>query len=333
MNNKTNNQNRSLLDQQRGSTGDMYQSFLKNTGSQYGQDLGNANDLFSQISGQYGQMSQDGGLGIKPNASGWFDLPGMGGGGAPDYGASESGYQNFADTGGINRGDFNPALSSYQNFMDTGGVGNVDAMRYRATSQIPAFYDKFKSALARRSNVQGGYAPGYDAQMKEIGRDSAREGFNASRAVEADIGDREQQGRMFGTSGFGSLMSNITGMEQSGKLAGLSGLKGISDSRGSFGQADAARNLSAQLQLMGMNQQGRAQGTQGLQGLYSSAPGAAGQSGGMALAGMGGLSASQLQNLLARSGIKNNSWMDLLGPGLGLAGSIFGGIGGGSKSS
>jgi len=343
MNNKQNNTNRSMLDTSRAKTGGNYEEFINRTRGQNIKDQNDDNSLRSEIQGKYTNNNNFMPSGLTPNSSGWFNLPGESGSGGfgrvgADYSTAKEGYGKFAETGGVNRGDFEPALGSYKNFMNNGGLGEseADALRTRATAGVPAFYNNYKNALARRSNVQGGYSPGYDSQMAEIGKDSARGAFNASRQVEGDIVDKRLQGRQFGTAGFGNLMSGITGMEQSGKLAGLGGLKGIGDSEMSASSANAGldeqragRNQQMQQFLMDMYSSGGKTNAVGLQGLYNSAPGASGQSGNQLLSGMGGFGNSELSNIMARLGIKDKNWMDLI-PGLvGAGGAIASGFGGG----
>lgn len=354
MNNKQNNTNRGLLDTSRQRTGGQYEDFINKTRTSHDTNVGDDKNLRDTIYDQLmsGNNYMPGGL--TPNASGWFDLQGgsangsSGSGGnvaGGDYSAAKSGYGKFAETGGVNRDDFNPALDSYKGFINNGGIGEMDAqaLRTRATAGVPAFYNKYKSALQRRSNVQGGYAPGYDAQMKEIGRDAAREGFEASRQVEGDIVDKRLQGRQFGTSGFGNLMSGITGMEQSGKLAGLGGLKSIGDSEQSNSQFNAGldetrsgRNQAMQQFLMDMYSSGGKAKASGLQNLYSSTPGASSQSGSQLLGGINSSSGNELNNIMARLGIKDRSFMDILPQLIGMGGGMlpgFGGMGtGGGKS-
>lgn len=341
MNNKENNKNRGMLDASRSGIGGQYQNYVNAAGGRLQQDTNNADSLYSQIRNSYSDNNNFMPQGMSPNSKGWFDLPseGTGGFGAAggDYGAAKAGYGKFAETGGINRGDFDPALDSYKDFIKTGGIGEsqAQALRARGTAGIPAFYGAYKNALSRRSNVQGGYSPGFDSQMAEIGKQAGREGFNASRQIEGDIIDKQLQGRQFGTSGFGNLMGNITGMEQSGKLAGLGGLKGIGDSEQSNSQFNAGlsesragRNQQMQQFLMDMYSSGGKTNASGLSALRSSSDGTLNNSNNNLLAGLGGMSANELQNLAMRLGIKDRSWMDLI-PGLvGAGGAVMSGFGG-----
>lgn len=314
MSNKQNNATRERLDTQYTDTNKQYSDFINNLDVKGSRDRDSA--LRGQIQARYTDNNNFMPTGMTPGANGWFDINSMpggggGGGGGADFSNARTGYQNFADTGGVNRKDFDPALDSYKGFMANGGV-DATALRQRATAQIPAFYTAYKNAAARRSNVQGGYSPGFDSQMAELGRQQGREGFNASRQVEGDIADKVQQGKMFGTTGYGGLMSNITGMEQQGKLAGLGGLKDIGTTEGSWAEARAGRNQQMQQFLLNQYQGGGMESARGLQNLYSSQGGESEQSMRAWLAAMGGRSSNDLGNLGIRSNIKGKDWMGTL---------------------
>lgn len=339
MNNKTNNQNRTLLDQNRSNTQDMYNSFLPGMQKNYQDASANDISLRNSIADRYANSNNFMPEGMTTNDKGWFNLPDYGGGGGSvgaDYSAAKSGYQKLADTGGINRGDFSQAQNAFTGFLSNGGLDQnaQDNMRYRATSMVPSFYQNYKNEAARKANVQGGYSPGYDAQQAQIGRDASAAGYDASRKAEADISQQVQQGRMFGASGSAGLASTMNSLEQGGKIAGLGGLKGIGDSELSasstnagLAESKASRNQQLQLALQDMYQKGKMGSAQGLQSLYSSAPGATGQAGSMFLQGTQGLNSAQLQNLMARSSIQNKGidWSKLFGA----AGSVAGMFGGG----
>jgi len=345
MNNKQNNINRGLLDTQRGNVGNQYQNFVNGAQGDLNKARDGDNNLRNEIFNKYSDPNAMLSAGGRPNASGWFNLPEEGplsGAAGGDYSAAKAGYGKFAETGGVNRADFNPALDSYKNFINNGGIGGTDEqlMMRGATSTIPAMFQGYKNSLSRRSNVQGGYSPGFDSQMQEIGREAGRSASDATASAASDIVGKRQQGKMFGTSGFGGLMSDITGKEQYGKLAGLGGLKGIGDSEQSNNQFNAglgesrnARNQSAQLGLADMYNRNQQFGASGLESLYRSAPGASGQANSNLLAGLGGMSQNDLSNLALRLGIKDKDFMDLIGPLLGVGSSLVTGMGGTGASS
>ena len=327
--NTQNQQNRSLLDTQRTQSEGGYNNFLGGVSNELGESRRNAASLSSQIRDRYSDPNNFMPAGLRPSSSGFFNLPedsyGGGGSAGGDYGSAKAGYQRFADTGG--RENFADAESSYKNFINSGGV-DATALRNRATAQIPAFYDAYRNSANRRANVQGGYSPGFDAQQAELGRQQAREGFNASRQVEGDIADKVQAGRMFGTTG----MYNIGGATSGGKLSGLGGLKGIGDAEqqnaqfnAGLGESRSSRNQAMQLALQQMYQSGGLEGARGLQNLYSSAPGDVGQNLDAILRGMGQRDSSSLGNLGLRSGIRDKNWTDYLNQIIGAGGGIASG--------
>lgn len=313
-NNSNNRTNRSLLDSERNRTSNDYNQLTGIARTGLANAIPQSNALRGQIAQQYTDMGNMPN-GLKPNSSGWFDLPSTGGGG--DFSGSKSGYQNFADTGGA--GDFADAKGAWNNV----GIGDTQAIRDRAGSVIPSFYEGYKNTLKRKANTQGGYSPGFDAQMAEVGRQAGREGFNASRGVEADIADRT----LAATSAKAGGLTNIASSIQQGKLAGLGGLESVAGREASLGDAAAGRGLQAQLALLGMQQRGRETSAAGLSDIYRSAPGDVGQMAGIYGSSVAGRSGNALNNLNLRSNIQDQSMWDYL-PGLmGGAGGFMAGLG------
>lgn len=336
MNNGQNKTNRNLLDQQRTGANNQYQDFLTGANNRLNQASGNDQNLRNEIFDRYSNANNFMPAGMQPNSSGWFNLPGsntpVATAGA-DFSKPKAGYQSMADTGG--QDVLQPALDSYKGFMGNGGVGEdmANNMRYRATSAVPSFYNNIKNQMSQRSNVQGGYQPGFDSQMQELARQSGRATYDASRQAESDIADKILQGKEFGTTGYGNLAQTVN----QNKLSGLGGLTNIGNSELGASEFNAGQNNQRYAQDQGF-QQALAQmfqnsqfgAAQGLQGLYSSAPGATGQAEGAALSGMGGMNSNALNNLNTRASIKDNSWMNYLPGMLGAAGAAFTGFGGGS---
>lgn len=309
------NQNRSLLDTQRNTSNAGYDEFLGSVKGNYADTIKNSNALRSQIQEKYTNSNNFMPAGMSPNANGWFNLPPGSSAAGGNYGSARTGFEDFSKTGGINRADFAPALDSYKNFITSGGLGEEDknALRARAGSAIPSFYNAYKNSAKRRANVQGGYAPGFDSQMAELGRESARQGFEANRQVEGDIVDKVQQGKEFGTSGYGTLMSDVAGKEQSGRLAGMHGLTDIAGLEQANNQFNAGQNNQMQMSLADMYQRGGITSAAGLKDLYGTAPGDVGQMYQNWLAGMGGRNQNELANLGLRSNIKGTDWTKWLG--------------------
>jgi hypothetical protein len=326
MSNKQNNQNRALLDQERNRANTQYQNF--NTGQQQAatQFGNNAAGTRQSTIDRYSNNNNFLPPGMAPNSNGFFDTSGAATSAGGDFSGAKAGYDEASKTGLINRGDFTPALEGYKGFMANGGV-NADALRHRATAQIPDFYNAYKSNLARRQNVQGGYSPGFDAQTEEIGRQAGREGFNASRQVEGDIADKTQQGMEFGVSGYGNLASNIAGMEQSGRLAGMGGLTQIGGLEAENNRFNAGEKNTLQRQLLDAYQRGGITNAQGMSDVMHSDIGQYQNANSNQLAGMGGQANTNLGNIGQRQQIQDRHWYDMI-PGLvGAAGGIAGGLG------
>ncbi len=72
------------------------------------------------------------------------------------------------------------AAQAGQGIMGIGGPGNPWAgqlgrdIRARENSVLPAMYDRIREEQTRLQNLQGGYNPGYTAQMSKLSRDQAR---------------------------------------------------------------------------------------------------------------------------------------------------------------
>lgn len=136
-------------------------------------------------------------------------------------GSSYGGDVNWTDAAMGNTGS---ARGTYEDFSRGGGV-DVNAMR-RANTVIPSFYDAYKRNAQRRSNVQGGYSPGFDAQAAEMGRQAGREGHESSLRTEGDIARLVQSGRMQGAAGLtglGAMESDMNRFNTSGRFSAEEG--------------------------------------------------------------------------------------------------------------
>lgn len=257
--NDANKQNRTLLDTARTQNQQVMNPYMQ----QATKDLSTARDQSNELRGQI--------------INAYNTLPGAGGGAAS------------VDFNSI--GDYANARNVYQRFADTGGLTDSDIsnLRYRATSTIPSFYENYKNTLARRANVQGGYSPGYDAQMAAIGRDSARQAYEASRDAEA----------------------GITTLRNQGQLQGAGGLMNI----GNAALGAATTNAQLQNDAMSRNAQLQAARASGLASLYSATPGGYNSAMENYLRGAGQLSDADLQALGLRSNIRDRSWLDAI-PGM-----------------
>ena len=131
------------------------------------------------------------------------------------------------------RGDIygEQAGAGYGEFAKTGGVSpeQEELTRRRTASGISSLYDALKRNVARRSTVQGGYAPGVASATARLGRGAAQETGRALSETELGLLEQQRQGRLAGLGGLGGL----TGMyeQQIPQLqqihAGLARTKGI----------------------------------------------------------------------------------------------------------
>lgn len=332
-NNKVNNQNRSLIDQQRAESTGLYNSALG--GIKTGLDNATNQDqqLRSNLQTTYSNPSTFMPSGMLPNSSGFFNLP-TGVSSKPamagaDFGNAQSGYQGMADTGGAS--NFAGGQKAYQSLADTGGIGDPNSIIRSMTANVPSFYQALRDQMAQRSNVQGGYTPGYDAQTAKMARDESAQAEQANINANASLQGMIQQGKEAGAAGLTGIGSNITGNQ----LAGLGGLFNIGNanlgaSEFNAGQSNAmnAQNLQFQQNMADLYNRSQLAGAQGLSNLYTSTPGATSMYNQLQLSGLGGLTGSQQNNLGLRASVPNNSILNYIPGMVGATGSLLTGIGG-----
>lgn len=333
-NNKNNRTNRGLLDTERNRANQDIGGYNETQRQRSDEFYNNAADTRQQVLNRYTNNNNFMPTGMAPNSQGFFDTSGMLKTASADFSKPKAGYEEASKTGLINRGDFSPALESYRGFMTGGGLseGDVSNMRYRATSQIPEFYKSLKNTMARRANVQGGYSPGFDAGNEELAREASRGSYDAARKSEADIAGLIQQGREFGTAGYGNLMSDIAGKEQGGRLAGLSGLTGIAGQEADLSRFNASQGNALQQQLLDMYQRGGIESARGISDVNARDVGQYENAMGSRLAGIQGRAGMNLNNLGQRSSIQDRGFLDYLPGLLGGAGAIFGGLQGSNRN-
>ena len=161
-------------------------------------------------------------------------------------------------------------MGVFDEFAQTGGFtpGQIQDVRSRATSQIPATYAANKAEAERMSRVTGQYNPAVAAQMqRQTGYDSSK------AALDAELGISEQvrSGRQWGTQGLTSAEQELQKLRTGNMLAGNQAAGGM---RGDMLNSIAGNRTSAatglgQLDIggQGLIQQGKMFGTQGMQGL------------------------------------------------------------------
>lgn len=145
---------------------------------------------------------------------------------------AERAYQNmdlttakrFASTGGLENADLDRWRGGgvYDEFSRTGGISDADSanMRARALSPISAYASGERDELARRRNVQGGYAPGFDASQRALKRDTSRNIAATSLDAELGISDRQREGRQWGAEGMSRTEGEIETLRTQNQLEG-----------------------------------------------------------------------------------------------------------------
>lgn len=132
---------------------------------------------------------------------------------------------------------------SAQNILGLAGPGNPWAgqlgqmIRARGNSILPAMYDRIRSEQGRLQNLQGGYNPGYTAQLSKIARDQARGMSENVLNTEVELGERSAAAQAAQAAFAMQQQMNAGRARQGGfgsasgfgrnSLAALSGLRGL----------------------------------------------------------------------------------------------------------
>jgi hypothetical protein len=189
------------------------------------------------------------------------------------YADLSSRYTGLADTGGIDpaqqaklragfgslasTGGYDPRVSDrvgagYSQLTKTGGYSPTDVnnIRSRSNSAIPAVYGRLQEGL-RRQNVMGGGSAGFGATTAKLGRQAAEAAATTARDTELGISDRIREGRLTGLQGEQGLQESL----RQGRVAGLQGGQTFEESI----RAGKLGGFGGLQQLMGlaMNEQGQ----------------------------------------------------------------------------
>ncbi len=118
------------------------------------------------------------------------------------FNAAFGGYQNLLtglqnpQGGGGGDGGRGAAIAAIQGLggpsMSNPWAGQLGAdIRARGESLLPAFYDRIKAEQGRLQNIQGGYNPGYTAQMAKLARDQAQAAQSGQLEREVSLGEKK----------------------------------------------------------------------------------------------------------------------------------------------
>jgi hypothetical protein len=171
-------------------------------------------------------------------------------------------------------------------------------IRSRNESLLPAFFDRIKAEQGRLQTIQGGYNPGYTAQMSKLSRDQAQSAQKSQLEREIALGEKSAQA---------AAAQAAFDMQKQGMLASLA------RSQAGAASASNAQNFSQQMGVL--NAMGGLRGqTPGEVAMYLQG-------------GLGGLGAGQ--NAAGQFAQYNPAQVPAWQKALGLAGSVAGGLFGG----
>lgn len=285
---------------------------------------GISDQLYSRLPGAQGRADKtfDSAYGGYNDLLGRARGGGFGGGSGGNYDELYNRFKGFGDTGGVDdegkariRGN-----GVFDEFARTGGVSDADKtnLRARGTATIPAFYDSIKRNLETQKAAQGGYNPGYTAQMEELARNESRGAQDAALNAETGILDRVNEGRKWGSSSLSGAEQGLQELLSRNKLSGW---------QGAMGARQAGNDEDYRGRALGL--QGELGALEGLRGLRTDQPGEEFGLYDRLLGAAGGRSGATEQNLGLRAQYNpNRDFMDRLSQIGGAAGGLMGAFGG-----
>lgn len=102
------------------------------------------------------------------------------------------------------------SFDQYKNFADTGGFSptDINSIRERGISPIRSVYQNINNELSRQRALQGGYSPNFGAVSSRLAREGSGQIADQVNNTNAQLAEMIQQGKMFGTQGYGNLSSH-----------------------------------------------------------------------------------------------------------------------------
>lgn len=187
-----------------------------------------SNDVYNRFLGDYNKLGPE-----LDNLGGYYRQFAETGGIDPeDYGYSRGKYQDFINSKGLTDENRNRIRGGgvYDEAIGANGLRGKDwaaDTRARATSGGSALYSGLRSELDRTKAIQGGYSPGYSAQINQMGRERSRALDDANLNAELDISNAITGDRQWGAQGMSAAEQALAGLESQNVLGGLSGLSGL----------------------------------------------------------------------------------------------------------
>jgi hypothetical protein len=310
MGNSSQNKTNNLLATQQRKSESRYTPYLDKTNTRGDAAYDDTQGRLKGLSDRFSNLADTGGF--DPHSFDALRATFGGGGGGGSSVANE-----LSDTGGIDESKFSSALAGYDEFAHGGGL-DIEGMRARGNSAVPAFYKNLENHLEQRKLVNP-YAPTFDAESRALARQKGQETQKAIRDTELDIGDRVSANKQFGIKGLGDLNSAIQAMKQQGKIAG--GSQQISNA--GLAESAAGRRQTGEMNILQMLQDGKLKGLGGLEGLFQTQNANSNGFAAQYQGGLEGLDQSQLGSIANRQNTVP-WWQRVLGAASGPASAYFG---------
>lgn len=165
----------------------------------------------------------------------------------PQVSAQSRSYQAVPDyqRGGM----LSEVADKLSNFSNTGGYsdGDITAFRERGLSPIRSIYASALQNLKRQRSIQGGYSPNYGAMQAKLAREQSGIIGQHTMDLNANIGERVQEGKKFGLSTMAPLAAQETGAINSIRAANAEGVNRTNDAN--VTDQNRVNELNAQLKL------------------------------------------------------------------------------------
>src|ERR1017187_9225269 len=160
------------------------------------------------------------------------------------------GYQDIASTGGYDPNIAGTINTTFGNLATTGGVSDADAlsMQNRAAEAAKSTYQTGQDAAARSSAATGGYGATGGAIQSNLARQGSQAAATAVEDTNASITGLKQSGMVAGAQGLASTQQNQAANKLSA-TAGLTNIYGMNESQVSTTVSQILQNYQQTGQL------------------------------------------------------------------------------------
>ena len=236
---------------------------------------------YGQVGGYYNEFAGGGGVdsgAIRAAMAGMKDLSKTGGWSPADRAAQQANIASMEEmgrTGGLSSEDLARMRGGgvFEQYQKTGGYTpeQIQDLRARANSTLPAFYDAVRQGQNRMASIQGGNPAASAAMAARMAREQSAGMRAQTLDTETGLSDRIRTGQQWGAEG-GAQAENALQSLRTGNM--LQGTRGAADIRGGM-LANIASNRQAgsqgwttgELGLGDLVQRGREFGIKGFEGI------------------------------------------------------------------